>query len=688
MAKRYRAFISYAHADQRFALWLQRQLESYVVPRRLRKSDPSLPARLHPVFLDKQELASSDDLGDAIRQALAESAALIVVCSPAAAVSRWVNQEIRLFRELSPRATVLCLMVSGSPDPAAPDCAFPPALLAMQDGAPLPEPLAADLRSQGDGKRGALLKIVAGLLGTGIDALRRRDHQRRIRWLGAITAFACTVAGITLVLALIAVNSRNEANLRRAQAEELIEFMLTDLRAQLEPDGRLSLLDSVGNQAMEYFSALGDLGTPKELLMRALSLRQIGEVRFQQHYLESALRAFEESHRLTRTLYERYPEDNEILFEHSQSEFWIGYVAWKRHNLAAASDAFARYHRFSAELAERDPGAQNQLELSYAESNLGAVAREMGDLETAGHHFIESVTLTRQLLAASPDDASLQYDLSEALSFLASTYLESGNLPASEATFREAFSILAGLHQRETGTRHSRGLGDVATLLGDVQLHMGKAQEARESYRKALDVFSALVDFDPDNAESREGYYRSSNRWGQLALVSGRAEEARTWLETARRGFQDLLALDASNYTIIDRLAQAEAHLAMLAVEEGELPAALSLSAQAHEHAASMIGDNRVSSSNSGRVVQVLSIRARVLATLGRQEEALELVAEALALLDRKRGATVTDKALMADLYRLQGNDTLAAGYVRELAAIGFRDPRYPGAIAQPRQED
>jgi MTH538 TIR-like domain (DUF1863) len=90
---RYAAFISYSHADERWARWLQRSLERYRIPRRLQREvavDRSLPTRLYPVFRDRDELASATDLDAAIQAALDDSDALIVVCSPAAAASQWV----------------------------------------------------------------------------------------------------------------------------------------------------------------------------------------------------------------------------------------------------------------------------------------------------------------------------------------------------------------------------------------------------------------------------------------------------------------------------------------------------------------------------------------------------------------------------------------------------------------------
>ena len=57
-------------------------------------------ATLRPIFLDRAELPTSSDLAASVREALASSRYLIVICSPAAAKSRWVNEEIRYFKSL------------------------------------------------------------------------------------------------------------------------------------------------------------------------------------------------------------------------------------------------------------------------------------------------------------------------------------------------------------------------------------------------------------------------------------------------------------------------------------------------------------------------------------------------------------------------------------------------------------
>lgn len=217
---RYAAFISYNHRDRRIAAWLHRALEIYRIPPRLRgRESPLGPlgARLPPIFQDREELAASSDLAASVRAALAEASSLIVICSPDAARSRWVNEEIRAFTALGKRDRIQCLIVAGEPntprtpggDPAL-EC-LPPALFESDGG----EPLAADIRPGQDSRSAARLKLLAGIMGVGYDELRQREQARRQRRLAVIAAASALGFILMSGLAVYALVARNEAITQR-----------------------------------------------------------------------------------------------------------------------------------------------------------------------------------------------------------------------------------------------------------------------------------------------------------------------------------------------------------------------------------------------------------------------------------------------------------------------------------------
>lgn len=217
---RYSAFISYNHRDRNWAVWLHRALERYSVPERLwGRTAPwgKIGPRLPPVFRDRDELATSSDLAAAVKEALANSAFLIVICSPNSARSKWVNEEIQTFISAGREKSIRLIIVDGEPHSLDPDreC-LPPSL--TRDGAP--EPLAANVRNDADGKQAAKLKILAGILGVPYDELRQREAARRQKRLAVIAVAASVGFLIMAGLTIFAFISRGEAIEQRQLAEK------------------------------------------------------------------------------------------------------------------------------------------------------------------------------------------------------------------------------------------------------------------------------------------------------------------------------------------------------------------------------------------------------------------------------------------------------------------------------------
>ena len=187
---RYSAFVSYRHTprDRQWAIRIMSELEAYRTPKALRRE--AFPDRIGHLFRDEDEIPASTDLSDQIKDALARSDFLIVVCSPDTPASRWVCREIELFQEMGKSERIIPLLIAGEPDES-----FPPELRRRRVAVPRAdgstdfvweeaEPVAADVRPRNDEgrsktERRALLRLAAALLGCRFDDLARRDEERR-----------------------------------------------------------------------------------------------------------------------------------------------------------------------------------------------------------------------------------------------------------------------------------------------------------------------------------------------------------------------------------------------------------------------------------------------------------------------------------------------------------------------------
>ena len=193
---KYWAFISYSHKDRRRARKLRRKLEAYAIPKDLvgvpLSDGEPIPRHLKPVFLDRDELSSGPDLAQQINAALGESRSLVVLCSPSARASAYVESEILEFQKLGRAERIIAALTDAGPRGMVED-AFPRSLQGEH------EPLAADFDK--DGFNNAKLKIAAGILGLGFDELKRRDRVRERRQLFWVSASVVLCAILYILLA-------------------------------------------------------------------------------------------------------------------------------------------------------------------------------------------------------------------------------------------------------------------------------------------------------------------------------------------------------------------------------------------------------------------------------------------------------------------------------------------------------
>ena len=107
-----------------------------------------------------------------------------------------------------------------------------------------------------------------------------------------------------------AVKARADAEKRRAQAEDLIEFMLGDLADKLAPVGRLDILDDVGDRALQYVGSLKpETMSAAELTRTVKAINQLGNLRLQQGKKAEALALFKRSLALAKEAVRKAPDD-------------------------------------------------------------------------------------------------------------------------------------------------------------------------------------------------------------------------------------------------------------------------------------------------------------------------------------------------------------------------------------------
>lgn len=187
MDKQNFVFISYNHKDVKWAKWLQKKLEWFRLPAESHQERME-SKYIRPVFRDRDNLTSGI-LNDELRKHLEASRYLVVICSPNAAQSVWMSDEIDAFIEMGRLDRIVPFIVDGSPNdythgnvlqPLMGEC-FPLALRKWNSEHPERSLLGISVTDDGKtDKNKAFIRLVAHLLGVSFDTLWRR-HKRFIR---------------------------------------------------------------------------------------------------------------------------------------------------------------------------------------------------------------------------------------------------------------------------------------------------------------------------------------------------------------------------------------------------------------------------------------------------------------------------------------------------------------------------
>jgi tetratricopeptide (TPR) repeat protein len=728
---KYWAFLSYSHRDAKWGSWLHKALESYRPPRQLIGKTTArgpVPKRLAPVFRDREELASATDLGTVINEALTQSACQIVICSPNSARSKWVNEEILAFKRLGREDRIFCLIVDGEPNAsdnpaiAEQEC-FPQALRYRlgPDGSLSTirtEPIAADARAGKDGRGNAKLKLIAGVLGVGFDALRQREQQRRQRRLFAIASGA--TAGMVLTTGLAAaalvarataqrqtVIAKREAETARQTTDFLVDlFKISDpseargnsltarevldkgaarveARLTKQPEIQATLMDTLGTVYMRlglYAQAKPLLETatskrralgPAETPALAVSLSHVGDLLTQRAEYPGAETAYREAIALQKAL----PSDQRDDAALARSLFGLG------------DELGAQGHSADAERSLRDALALQKQLFPGANDDTARTLDELAwtigerDLNESVPMLQSAVAMQRALWGNQPYP-----DYANALNDLGILLRSKSEYTESERLLRESLAM----QRRLLGDKHPNiaiGLNNLAAVL-----HLkGDLEGANSTYRQALAMHRELQgELHPDVAFTLSNLALVMQDSGDLG---GALEATRESLDIYRKLFPGdnpdvartlnrlgYLLTESGDYSAADaylqdglkmrrrlfgeahpEIASSLLHVAIFQIATRNYQDALVSARAAREMYTSAL------SASNWKTALAQSVNGAALAGVGKHAEAERELLQAYTLLSQNAAALPDYRNLtrryLAELYRQWGRPAEAARY-------------------------
>ena len=684
---RYYAFLSYSHRDKELADWLHRELEKFRVPSSLAgklTANGVVPRRLAPVFRDQQDLSAGGDLAEEIKAGLAASQFLIVLCSPTAATSRWTNQEIESFKRTRPEGCVLAAVVAGEPFASdipgreAEEC-FPPALRYKYDRrghqtAKRAEPLAADFRADGEGRRIAFLKLVAGMLGVALDELVQRDTTRRHRHLAWLAAGSLAGMAVTSTLAVTAFQARNEAREQRREAEGLVAFMLGDLKDKLEPIGKLDALDGVGSRVLAYYSRqdASEL-TDAALLQRSRALSLMAEVANNRGDLPTALALYREASAGTAEAVRRNPNDPQRLYDHAQNQFYFADIAMQRGEMDRAEAAFREYKRLADQMVAIAPDNMKwRMEVQNADANLALVLSAQRRFQEAAAQWAQAYKMIDALSTADPSNRDYQQSLAESLAWYADASKDAGDLKRATQLRERNVALLTDLQGRTGDVSWGQKLIPAERALAILYASQGRTAEAATHFKSGVDAGARLVQIEPANKKWQGYLAKTRLTLADQLIGTGSLAEASELVTAACATYENLLRIDPTVQDARSGMRDCWLARAQLAANAGDLATSAAAAGRAVEIGKTVKGtDQTYERFNLARAYRVLGDIKRA---SGDNDDAIAAWNAGLALLPSGAERPV-ETQVHADLLERVGRTGEAQSKRRWLETIGYRYP-------------
>jgi tetratricopeptide (TPR) repeat protein len=682
----YFAFLSYSHVDSADADWLHRELERFRVPKSLAgrlTSNGVIPDRLTPIFRDRQELAAAHDLSAEINQALLGSRCLIVLCSPAAARSKWANAEVEAYKRAHPDGCIIAAIIGGEPFASEvpgrehEEC-FPAALRYKFDRrgratGQRAEPLASDLRESADGRRLGFLKIVAGILGLGLDDLVQRDLLRRQRRLATIAAGSLGGMILAFLLALTAITARDEARDQRRAAESLVEFMLGDLKDKLEPIGRLAALDGVGSRVLDYYSHQNTKELSDEALaQRSKALTLLGRIADARGNVGRAQALFRQALAGTAEALDRDPANPQRLFDHAQNVWYLADSARLRGDKAAAETGMLEYRRLAVQMARLEPNNLKwRMEEQYADWNLAILFYEQRRFEESTQIFRKLQRTVVSIAALNPSDREAQQAVPETMAWFADSLMSQGKFDEAIALRERNIVILGRLLGETNDASYRQKLIPAHRALAGLYSAVGKADRAEDQLRSAVAHADRLVQFEPGNSKWVEFGYKARFNFAQILLLNGKTAAAEAETTAGCDSVARLMAKSSNEPTWRAGTRDCLMMRAQIALSKNLDSTALGFAQQAVAMARSVKTSDRVKDSHA--LAQALRVVGDINARTGKDSAARSAWSAALSALPANVAERPFELAERATIFERAGRDPDARQIRSRLDGLGFK---------------
>ena len=384
----YKAYISHAHEDNRFAMWLQQALENYEIP------DNTIDAlkNLYPIYAHKNpkyihQLTSTE------HQALRQTEHLIVLCSSHSALSYKINEEIKTYRRYHKNTPIIILIIEKTTFHLRDS--FPDELLKEQYKKKTTLVQVHDILQQ---KNTIILKVIAGISRVKEDTLRHKD---KLKTLKDVSIDMSVIAILLLSLGFFFKQWNTQTN---NTVTDINKTVLTNPN-NIEPKPH--------TLPKPILLAQTETNTSEE----ATNLHHLANIHNKQNHNTQAKKEYNEVLHIYQTISKETPEKYNAQIATTYNN--LAYVYSKEHNQSQA----LLYYQKALDVYHNAEDLHNEADIAMIYSNILSLYGDMNDKQKMKEAYQRASTLYKKLSLRDPK----KYDIPLARVYIMGIYYHIDN---------------------------------------------------------------------------------------------------------------------------------------------------------------------------------------------------------------------------------------------------------------------
>lgn len=395
---------------------------------------------------------------------------------------------------------------------------------------------------------------------------RSANRSRRLRH-GAIVAL-CTFSLVSALLALFALDARDQAKQERSKAQALTSYLLVDLADALRPSGNIEFLDEISERVLAQIEKqpFGEMDRD-DLIGYSQALRIRGEVSMARGQDDEAEKLFRQASMSANRAWSMDTNSNDALYELGQVAYWNGYQKRSKRHYEDAEKEWKHYRDISKELYRRDRHEPKwMMERGYALTNLGVLASDRDQPQLALKRFTAAANWQGKASAQPKGKQKLDwpYQVIVTQSWIARSELEAGNLASAAEKYNLQISALTTLidkHPKFIDWEHQQS--GFLNMAADIDLMRGQLEEGERKIEDSIAILSRITRLEPEDLGWKRDLAKAHLVACDIALARGRLDAAAEHAEKAaveadKLGDPKNLRADTQRMILVIKLRRAQ----------------------------------------------------------------------------------------------------------------------------------